>query len=129
MKKTVFAIAFVLLTSVAFISGVMAQQSTTTPPATQSAPSAPAKAKMQKFSGTVEKVDEAAKEIVVKKGSDEKTFSLGDQTKFMQGKKELTFSALKKGEHVSVRYRMEGSKLTAERVYVSMKATSQKKSM
>lgn len=127
MKRTILAIAFALVTSVAFVSGVMAQQSS--PPATQSAPSAPAKAKMEKFSGTVEKVDEAAKEIVVKKGSDEKTFSWGDQTKFMQGKKELTFSDLKKGEHVSVRYRMEGSKLAAEKVYVSTKTTSQKKSM
>lgn len=127
MKRTILAIAFALLTSVAFVSGVMAQQSS--PPATQSAPSAPAKAKMEKFSGTVEKVDEAAKEIVVKKGSDEKTFSWGDQTKFMQGKKELTFSDLKKGEHVSVRYRTEGSKLAAVKVYVSTKSTSQKKSM
>jgi len=127
MKRTLFAIVFALVSSVAFISGVMAQQSTTTPPATQSAPSAPAK--MEKFSGTVEKVDDAAKEFVVKKGNDEKTFSWSDQTKFMQGKKELTSSDVKKGEHVSVRYKMEGSKLTAEKVFVSMKKTSQKKSM
>ncbi len=116
-----------LVIGVAFVSGVMAQQST--PPAAQGAPSAPAKAKLEKFSGTVEKVDEAAKEIVVKKGSDEKTFSFGNQTKFMQGKKELAFSDLKKGEHVSVRYKMEGNKLTAKKIYVSMKTTSQKKSM
>ena len=126
MKRTLFAIVFALVSSVAFISGVMAQQSTTTPPAT-SAPSA--SAKMEKFSGTVEKVDDAAKEFVVKKGNDEKTFSWSDQTKFMQGKKELTSSDVKKGEHVSVRYKMEGSKLTAEKVFVSMKKTSQKKSM
>ncbi len=127
MKKSLFAIAFALVTSIAFVSGVMAQQSS--PPATQSAASAPAKAKLEKFSGTLEKVDEAAKEIVVKKGSDEKTFFWGDRTKFMQGKKELSSSDLKKGEHVSVRYKMEGDKLTAEKVYVSMKTTSQKKSM
>ena len=122
MKRTLFAIAFALVSSAAFISGVMAQQSS--PPAAQGAPSAPAKAKMEKFSGAVEKVDEAAKEIVVKKGSEEKTFSWGDQTKFMQGKKELTFSDLKKGEHVFVRYRMEGDKLTAEKIRVSTKTTS-----
>ena len=130
MKRTILAIAFALLTSVAFVSGVMAQQST--PPAAQSAPSAPAKsapAKMEKFYGTIEKIDQAAKEIVVKKGSNEKTFSLGDQTKFMQGKKELSFSDLKTGEHVSVRYKTEGNKLTAEKVSVSTKSTSQKKSM
>ena len=125
MKKTLFAVVFALMTSVAFISGVMAQQSS--PPAAQGAPSAPAK--MEKFSGTLEKVDEAAKEIVVKKGSDEKTFSFGDQTKFMQGKKVLSFSDLKQGEHVSVRYKTEGTKLTAEKVYVSMKTSGHQKSM
>ena len=130
MKRTIFAMAFALLVSVAFVSGVMAQQST--PPATQSAPSAPAKsapAKMDKFRGTIEKIDPAAKEIVVKKGNDEKTFSFGDQTKFMQGKKELASSDLKKGEHVSVHFKKEGDKLTAEKIYVKMKTTAQKKSI
>ncbi len=123
MKKTILAMAFALVTSVAFVSGVMAQQSS--PPAAPSAPSAPVK--MEKFSGTIEKVDEAAKEIVLKKGKEEKTFSWGDQTKFMQGKKQLTFSDLKKGERVSVQYKMEGNKLTAEKVTVSAKTA--KKSM
>jgi len=127
MKRTIFAVAFALVISVAFVSGMMAQQST--PPAAQGAPSAPAKAKLEKFSGTVEKVDEAAKEIVVKNGSNEKTFFFGDQTKFMKGKKELAFSDLKKGEHVSVRYKMEGNKLTAEKIYASKKTSAEKKSM
>ncbi len=125
MKKTVLAITFALVTSVAFVSGVTAQQSS--PPAASSAPSAPAK--MEKFSGTLEKIDRVAKEIVVKKGKEERTFSWGDQTKFMQGKKELSFSDLKTGEHVSVRFKKEGDKLTAEKIYVSMKTTSHKKSM
>ena len=119
MKKRVFAIAFALAVSIAFVSGVMAQQPP--PPAPSSAPSA--SAKMEKFSGTLEKLDPAAKEIVVKKGNDEKTFSYGDQTKFMHGKNALTFSDLKMGEHVSVRYKMEGNKLTAEKVYVRVKKT------
>ncbi len=117
MKKTVLAMAFALVTSVAFVSGVMAQQSS--PPAASSAPSAPAK--MEKFSGTIEKIDQAAKEIVLKKGKEEKTFSWDDQTKFMQGKKQLAFSDLKKGEHVSVQYKAEGNKLTAGKVTVSVK--------
>jgi hypothetical protein len=86
-------------------------------------------AKMEKFSGTIEKLDEAAKEIVVKKGSDERTFSWGDQSKFMQGKKELASSDLKKGEHVPVQYKKEGTKLTPEKVYVSMKTTARKKTL
>ncbi len=125
MKGKILAIMFALITSVAFVSGVMAQQSS--PPATQSAPSAPAKAKMEKFSGTIEKFDQAAKEMVVKNGKEEKTFFWGDQTKFMHGKKELSFSDLKKGEHVSVRFKMEGDKLTAEKVFVKMKTTAHKK--
>ena len=48
---------------------------TLAPPAAQSAPSAPAK--MEKLSGTLERVDQAAKEIVVKKGSAEKTLTKG----------------------------------------------------
>jgi Cu/Ag efflux protein CusF len=60
---------------------------------------------MDRFTGTIEKLDEAAKEITVKKGSDERSFSWGDQTKFMHGKKDLAFSDLKKGEHVSVHIR------------------------
>ncbi len=125
MKKTVLAIAFALVTSVAFVSRIMAQQSP--PPAAPSAPSAPVK--MEKFSGTIKKLDQAAKEMVLKKGKEEKTFSWGDQTKFMQGKKELTFSDLKEGEHVSVQYKMEGNKLTAQKVNVSTKTTAHKKSM
>ncbi len=130
MKRTIFAMAFAVVMSVAFVSGVMAQQYN--PPAAQSAPSAPAKsapAKMDKFRGTIEKIDPAAKEIVVKKGKEEKTFSFGDQTKFMQGKKELAFSDLKKGERVFVQFKKEGDKLTAEKVSVKMKTTAQKKSM
>jgi len=128
MKRSIFAMAFALLIGVAFVSGVMAQQST--PPAAQSAPSAPAKsapAKMEKFYGTIEKIDQAAKEMVVKKGSNEKTFSWGDQTKFMQGKKELAFSDLKTGEQVSVQYKKEGDKLTAAKVSVRLKTTAHKK--
>ncbi len=126
MKRTILAMAFALVMSVAFVSGVMAQQSS--PPAGQSAPSAPAK--MEKFSGTIEKIDQAAKEIVVKKGTEERTFSWGDRTKFMQGKKELAFGDLKQGERVSVAYKKEGDKLTAERVYVKLKTTAkEKKSM
>ncbi len=129
MKRTLFAMASALVISVAFVSGVMAQQST--PPASQSAQGAPAK--MEKsyttFRGTIEKMDQGAKEIDVKKGNEEMTFTWSDQTKFMQGKKELTFSDLKKGEQISVVYTKQGDKLTAERIYVKMKTTAHKKSM
>ncbi len=123
MRKTLWTIALALITSVAFVSGVMAQQ--------KSAPTTPmasAPAKMEKFSGMIDRVDAARKEIVVKKDNDLKTFSWGDSTKFMQGKKDLSFTDLKEGMNVTVRYKEEGGKLTAERVNVGKLKTSAKKS-
>ncbi len=123
MRKTALTIALALITSMAFASGVMAQQ--------KSAPTTPmasAPAKMEKFSGTVDRLDAARKEIVVKKDNDLKTFSWGDGTKFIEGKKALSFNDLKEGMNVTVQYKEEGGKLTAERVNVSKPKTSAKKS-
>ncbi len=118
MKRTLLVIGFSLLMSVAFFSGVMAQQSKPAPAA-----SAPA-ATLERFSGAIEKIDSAKKEIFVKRGNDEKSFFYSDQTKFMQGEKELSFTDLKKGMDVTVAYKKEGAKLAAERVDVSMSKTS-----
>ncbi len=73
---------------------------------------------MEKFSGAVEKIDSAKKEIWVKKGNDEKTFAWSDQTKFMQGDKAISATDLKKGTEVTVAYKKEGAKLAAERIDV-----------
>lgn len=121
MKKTILSIVFALVTGVAFVCAVMAQQQSA-PAATASAP-----AKLEKFSGVIEKLDEAKKEVIVKAGNNEMTFSWGDQTKFMQGKKEVFCADLKKGEHVTVQYKKEGEKLTAEKVKVSKPKTVSKK--
>ena len=121
MKKTIVAIAFALMTGVAFVSAVMAQQQSA-PAATASTPG-----KLEKFSGAIERLDDVKKEVVVKKGNNEMTFSWGDQTKFMQGKKEVSSTDLKKGEHVTVQYKKEGEKLTAEKVKVSKPKTVSKK--
>ncbi len=118
MKRTLWIIGFSLLMSVAFFSGVIAQQSKPAPAA-----SAPA-AGLERFSGAIEKIDSAKKEIFVKKGTEEKSFLYSDQTKFVQGDKELSFTDLKKGMDVTVAYKKEGVKLTAERVDVSMSKTS-----
>jgi outer membrane lipoprotein-sorting protein len=58
MKKMILLV--VMLTLVAFVSGVMAQQK----PAPEKTAAAPAK--LEKFSGAIEKVDEMAKAIDVK---------------------------------------------------------------
>ena len=102
-----------LAVSVAFVSGVMAQQ--------KPAPAAPSQeSKLEKFSGVVEKVDEAAKDLLVQFHKEKMTFSMGDHTKIMEGKKELPFTDLKKGMWASVEYKKEGNKLIAESISVAV---------
>ncbi len=126
MKKTILMSMFALMISFAFVSGVMAQQkpAATPAPAKTSAPAAQ-QPKLEKFSGTVEKVDAAKKEVVVKQGKEEMTFSLGEKAKIMDGKKELSLNDLKKGANVSVEYAKEGTKLMAESISVGPMKTSQ----
>jgi len=120
MKRTILTGIFALMISFAFVSGVMAQQK----PAATPAPAAQ-QSKLEKFSGTVEKVDSAKKEISVKQGKEEMTFSLGEKAKITEGKKELSLNDLKKGTNVSVEYTKEGTKLTAESISVGPMRTSQ----
>ena len=120
MKRTLWMGMFALMMSVAFVSRVMAQQkpATTPPPAAQ-------QSKLEKFSGTVEKVDSAKKEVFVKMNKEEMTFSLGEKAKIMDGKKVLSLNDLKKGMNVSVEYTKEGSKLIAESINVGPMHVSQ----
>ncbi len=120
MKRAMFMAMFALIVSVAFVSGVMAQQK----PATTPAPAAQ-QSKLEKFSGTVEKIDASKKEVSLKQGKEEMTFSLGEKAKIMEGKKELSLNDLKKGMKASVEYTKEGNKLTAESINVSLKNVSQ----
>ncbi len=122
MKKTILISILALAISVAFVSGVMAQQkpAPVQTPATQ-------ESKLEKFSGVIEKVDEATKDVVVQFHKDKMTFSLGDHTKIVEGKKELPFNELKKGMWASLEYKKEGDKLMAETINVSMSKVSAKK--
>jgi len=116
-----------LAISVAFVSGVMAQQNPVQT-ATAGTTKAPAEtAKLEKFSGVINKVDEATKDVLVQFHKEKMTFSLGDQTKIMEGKKELPFTDLKKGLWASVEYKKEGDKLMAESMSVSMPKVTAKK--
>ncbi len=106
MKK-MFVLGLVALMVAAFVSASMAQPKSAT---TMAAPTE----KMAKFRGTVEKVDEAGKTVEVKgKKTEPLTFSTDDKTKIMLGGKEVSFADLKKGQHVVVEYRKEGTKPTA----------------
>ena len=116
-----------VLTLVTFASGVMAQQTPATKPATpekaKAAPAAPEKAnvaKEERFIGKVSSMDVASKTVVVKNPEAEKTFKVGDKTKITGGGKEMALADLKQGMNVSVSYKMEADKAMAAAITVSL---------
>jgi Cu/Ag efflux protein CusF len=131
MKRLILLVA--LFTLVGFISGALAQPKPTEKPAPAPAPAAPEKPKLEKFSGVVEKVDEAAKtfEVKHKVKKEEKTltFAIDDKTKIIRGKETLSFADLKKGMRVSVEYKKDGDKMVAVtiKVVVPKAAPAEKK--
>jgi hypothetical protein len=132
MKKLILLVA--MLTLVAFVSGVMAQQKPApapAKPATTPAPAPAPAAKIEKFSGAIDKVDEMAKAIVVKgkvkKEEKMMTFSVDDKTKITKGKASLSFADLKKDMHVSVEYKKDGDKMIAAAIKVSAPKAAPKK--
>ena len=118
MKRAMLTV-MALAISVIFVAAVMAaEQKAPASPAT-----APAAPMFEKYSGVVEKVDVARKDFSVKSGKEEMTFSWTDKTKVTEGKKELSFANLKKGQEVTVEYTKEGSKSVAQTVSVSAPKT------
>ena len=129
MKKLILLV--VLLTMVAFVSGAIAQQKPApAKPATTPAP-APAPAKLEKFSGVVDKVDEMAKAIdvkgKVKKQEKTLTFATDEKTKITRAGKDMPFGDLKKDMHVVVEYKKDGEKMTAATVKVAAPKAAPKK--
>lgn len=128
MKKLILWVA--LFTVMAFVSGVMAQQPkpATAPEKTATPePSKTTAAKVEKFSGVVEKVDELAKAVVVKGNKAVNTFSTDDKTKITKGKETLTLSDLKGGMNVSIEYKKDGDKLVASAIKVATPKAAPKK--
>jgi len=136
MKKVILLVA--LMTLVAFTSGVMAQQkpapakpATTPAPAKPAATPTPAPAKVEKFSGMIDKVDEMAKAIVVKgkvkKEEKALTFATDGNTKIQKAGKDMLFADLKKDMTVSVEYKKEGEKMIATMIKVAAPKAAPKK--
>lgn len=118
MKKLAYGL--VVLMVVAFVSASMAQPKS----ATTAAPTE----KLSKFRGIIEKVDEAGKTVEVKgKKTEPLTLSTDEKTKVMIGGKEASFADLKKGQHVVVEYKKEGTKSTAITITEAVPKASQKK--
>jgi Cu/Ag efflux protein CusF len=122
MIRTILMSILAFGISVAFVSGMMAQEK---PAAVQSA--TVQEMKMEKFNGVVEKVDPSTKDVLVQFHKEKMTFFLGEHTKIMEGKKELPLSDLKKGMWASVGYKKEGNKLFAESMHVGMPRMTAKK--
>jgi hypothetical protein len=136
MKKVILLVT--LMTLVAFTSGVMAQQkpapakpATTPAPAKPAAAPTPAPAKVEKFSGMIEKVDEMAKAIVVKgkvkKEEKALTFATDGNTKIQKAGKDMPFADLKKDMTLSVEYKKEGEKMIATMIKVAAPKAAPKK--
>jgi len=124
MKKAILLV--VMLTLTAFVSGAIAAappKAATTAPA----PAAPAKVKMEKFSGTIKSVDAMAKSVAVVKGKVEKSFVVAADTKITKGKEALKFEDLKAGMNVSVEYKKEMDKMVAVAIKVSVPKAAPKK--
>jgi hypothetical protein len=123
MRKLILLVA--LLTLVAFVCGAVAQQK----PA--AAPEKPKPAKVEKFSGVIEKVDEMAKAIEVKgkvkKEAKTLTFATDDKTKITKAGKDMPFAELKKGMSVSVGYKKDGEKMIATAIKVAAPKAAPKK--
>jgi len=132
MKKLILFVA--MLTLVAFVSGVMAQQKPApapAKPATTPAPAPAPAAKIEKFSGAIEKVDDMAKAVVVKgkvkKEEKTMTFSVDDKTKITKAGKSMALADMKKDMHVSVEYKKDGDKMIAASIKVSAPKAAPKK--
>lgn len=86
---------------------------------------------MEKFSGSIEKIDEVAKVLEVKQKvkKEEKTFTfaIDDKTKIERGRETLTLSGLKKGMRVSVEYKKDGDKNVAVAIKVPAPKAQPKK--
>ncbi len=127
MKSSTMLSLLAIALSMVFVSGVMAQQKPMAPAPATAAPAPASQSKLEKFSGVIEKVDPATKEVMVQDKKEKMTFAVGDKAKIMEGKKEMAFSDLKKGEWASVQYTKEGDKLTAESIRFSAPKSMAKK--
>jgi Cu/Ag efflux protein CusF len=78
---------------------------------------------VERFFGTIEKVDEPGKTIAIKGKvkKEEKTLNVGvdDKTKITRAKTELNMANLKRGMNVLVEYKKDGDKLIAAAIKVS----------
>jgi len=124
-KKTVVRLllaTFFTLTTTA--TGSTAQQKPTTLPEKFAIPTPPdKKSNLERFFGTIEKVNDPAKTVDIKGKVKQKektlTFCIDVKTKITRAKTELKMANLKPGMYVLVEYEEEGDRLIATAIKVA----------
>ena|ERR1035437_1284977 len=77
----------------------------------------PEKPKKQVFTGLIESIDAKAGTVVIKKGTESKSFKIGDKTKYATAdKKEAAITDIKVGDKVKVAYSEENGVATAHKI-------------
>ena len=77
----------------------------------------PEKAKRQAFTGLIESIDAKAGAVIVKKGTESKTFKVSDKTKYSTTeKKDATLADIKVGDKVKVAFTEENGVATAHKI-------------
>ena len=109
LLRTAMALGIATL-AFSFTAPVRGQDATTPPPK-------PEKAKRQSFTGLVESIDAKAGSVIVKKGTESKTFKVGDKTKYSTtDKKDAALADIKLGDKVKIAYTEENGVATAHRI-------------
>jgi len=102
MALSIAAVAF------AFTAPARAQDSTTPPPP---------KPKRQQFTGVIESIDAKAESVIIKKGTESKTFKIGEKTKYATAdKKEAAITDIKVGDKVKVSFTEDNGVAMAHRI-------------
>jgi|OpeIllAssembly_1097287.scaffolds.fasta_scaffold202756_2 hypothetical protein len=122
MKKVILILSVLAWITLASVTG--SQQKTATEKSVTTTPppppvSSPVLGKLEKIAGTIERVDDAGKILVVKGKKERLTFVVDDKTKIIRGGKDLPFSDLKMEMGVAVDYKLEGDRKIALTIRVA----------
>jgi Cu/Ag efflux protein CusF len=113
MKRRIWMGSAILVISLAFVTGMMAQPNQVLAQTTQAK-----ELNWEKVSGTIEKVDKTKKEVHVTSDRGNMVFTLGKKTIVSQDGYKFPIAGLKKGTKVLVEYEKKDNKMIAEWISV-----------
>ena len=114
LLRTAMALGVAAL-ALSFTGSVQAQEGTST-----NAPAPPPKPQRHQYTGDIASIDAKAGTVIVKKGSESKTFKVTDKTRYstVDKTKGAALADIKVGDKVLVRYTEEDGVLTAHSIGV-----------